>query len=109
MRGRLLHTINSLALSVTCGEMCIRDSSSRVENCAPAREWMWVEAQRPKAAEPPALFIRATRMPSITRKIRMPTLLLSDNLATMPPSSLKNRVLMAKMCIRDSPGTGGAG
>ena len=54
-----------------------------------------MEAQRPKAAEPPALFIRATRMPSITRKIRMPTLLLSDNLATMPPSSLKNRVLMA--------------
>ena len=39
-----------------------------VANCAPARVWMWVEAQRPNAALPPALFIRATRMPSITRK-----------------------------------------
>ena len=64
-------------------------------NCAPARLWMWVEAQRPKAAEPPALFISATRMPSMTRKARMPTLPESDSLVIMTPSSLKNRVFSA--------------
>ena len=69
--------------------------STKVANCAPARVWMWVDAHRPKAALPPALFIRATRMPSITRKTRMPTLLESASFATIPPSSLKNRVFSA--------------
>ena len=56
---------------------------------------MCFDAQRPKAAEPPALFIRATRMPSMTRNTRMPTLLLSDSLAIMPPSLWKKRVFRA--------------
>ena len=42
-----------------------------VSSCAPRRVVTALEAQRPKAAEPPALFIRSTMMPSITRKIRM--------------------------------------
>ena len=36
--------------------------------------WMWVEAQRPKAALPPALFIRATRMPVSYTHLSMPSL-----------------------------------
>ena len=42
-----------------------------VISCAPQRVFTALVAQRPKAAEPPALFIRSTMMPSITRKIRM--------------------------------------
>ena len=34
----------------------------------------WVLAHSPNAADPPALFIRQTMVPKITRKIRIPTL-----------------------------------
>ena len=41
---------------------------------APTRLLMFFAAQRPKAAEPPALFIRHTMAPRMTRNTRMPTL-----------------------------------
>ena len=40
---------------------------------APTRVFTWVSAQRPKAAEPPALFISATMIPSRIRNRKMPT------------------------------------
>ena len=98
MLGILVALMNKAGGSAAFGRWAstkIMIPSSRVANCAPARVWIWVEAHRPKAALPPALFIRATRMPSMTRKTRIPTLLLSDSLDTMPPSSLKNRVVRA--------------
>ena len=39
---------------------------------APARDLMCVAAHRPNEAEPPAAFTRATMMPSMTRKTKMP-------------------------------------
>ena len=45
-----------------------------VANWAPALDLILLLAQRPKAAEPPARFIRDTMTPKITRKIRIPTL-----------------------------------
>ncbi len=65
-----------------------------VANWAPTRLWMCRDAHAPKAAEPPTLFIRATIIPRMTRKIRMPTLPEPDSLETIPPSSLKSRVLI---------------
>ena len=38
-----------------------------VASCAPTLDLMWLLAQRPNAAEPPALFIRQTIAPRITR------------------------------------------
>ena len=48
-------------------------------------------------------------MPSITRKTRMPTLLESDNLDTMPPSSLKKRggQRQLKIAVGVEQGAGG--
>ena len=45
-----------------------------VASSAPALVLILLLAQRPKAAEPPALFIRHTIAPRITRKIRIPML-----------------------------------
>ena len=53
-----------------------------VISCAPARDLTDLVAQRPKAAEPPPLFIRSTMMPSSTRNITME----KSALATMPRS-----------------------
>ena len=51
--------------------MKISTPSSMVSSCAPTRDLTAFLAQRPNAAEPPALFIRSTMMPRTTRKIRM--------------------------------------
>ena len=51
--------------------MKISTPSSMVIICAPERVFTDFLAQRPKAAEPPALFIRSTMMPRMTRKIKM--------------------------------------
>ena len=56
---------------------------------APTRVLMCLPAQRPKAEAPPALFIRATIMPSTTRKTMMPTFQESAKLVMMPPSEKK--------------------
>ena len=52
--------------------MKIRQPSMMVASCAPTRLLMWVSAQRPKAALPPALLIRATITPRMTRNRKIP-------------------------------------
>ena len=55
-----------------------------VASCAPARLLIWVEAQSPKAAEPPVRFSSCTIMPRMIRKIKIPTFHLSDNTVSIP-------------------------
>ena len=47
--------------------------SRMVAICTPIFDFTCLEAQRPKAAEPPALFISETMLPNTTRNTRMPT------------------------------------
>ena len=56
---------------------------------APARVLMWVSAQRPKAAEPPARLMSATMAPRMTRKSMMPAL--SATAGTMPSLMMASR------------------
>ena len=69
--------------------------SRKVANMAPARVLMWVSAQRPKAAEPPARLMSATMAPRMTRKSMMPALSAtagvspSFTMASSAPSGLK--------------------
>src|SRR3712207_5757141 len=58
------------------------------------RELMRAEAHLPNAAEPPALFIMATRQHSMTRTTRIPIFLGFESLLIIPPFSLKTRVFM---------------
>ena len=58
-----------------------------VASCAPTLVLICFDAQRPNAAEPPALFIMATMMPKSTRNIKIPTFQLSDSFAIKLPSS----------------------
>ena len=55
-----------------------------VASWAPTRVLMPFAANRPKAAEPPALFIRLTMAPRITKNTRIPTLLSSVRTPMMP-------------------------
>ena len=48
---------------------------------APVRDFMWVFAHLPKAAEPPARLISATMMPSITRNINIPDVPATDSIS----------------------------
>ena len=48
--------------------------NKNVASIAPARVLICAFAQRPKAADPPVLLIKATIMPRITRKIKIPAL-----------------------------------
>ena len=57
-----------------------------VISCAPARDLTVFFAQRPKASEPPVLFIRSTMMPSTTRKTMMAMLPESATVVTIPLS-----------------------
>ena len=63
-------------------------------SCAPILVLIRLDAHLPNAAEPPALFISATNIPSITRKIRIPIFQLLASLNTIPPLSLKNMVFI---------------
>ena len=67
-----------------------------VASCAPTLVLICLEAQRPKADEPPAVFIMATMMPKSTKKIKIPTFPLSASLDTILPSSLNNMVFMVR-------------
>ena len=51
-----------------------RTPTTIVASCAPTRLLIWELAHSPNAVDPPALFIRQTMVPKITRKIRIPTL-----------------------------------
>ena len=55
----------------TPANMCLVVVGDVDPSCAPMRDFTAFLAQRPKAAEPPALFIRSTMIPRTTRKIRM--------------------------------------
>ena len=58
--------------------------SSTVTICAERRLFTRCVAHSAKAAEPPALFMRATMVPSMTRKMSMPTFQLSAMECMMP-------------------------
>ena len=72
--------------------MKIRQPSSMVDSCAPARLLMRLEAHVPKAAEPPARFISCTIVPRMTRKTSMPTFHLSASTVMMPFGNVCSRV-----------------
>ena len=55
-----------------------------VTSWAPTLDLICVFAQLPKAAAPPDLFIKATIVPSITKKNKIPTFHGSDTCLTMP-------------------------
>ena len=55
---------------------------------------MCFDAHFPNAAEPPALFNRDTRIPSITRNTRIPAFPESESFAIIPPFSLNSMVLI---------------
>ena len=57
-----------------------------VISCAPPRVFTDFLAQRPKASEPPVLFIRSTMMPRMTRNTMMAMLPESETVVTIPLS-----------------------
>ena len=71
---------------------------------APALVRMFFSAQRPKAAEPPAAFTSATRMPSSTRNRKMPAL---SARAVMRPSLMMRSTVFtgAKSAAKRAPRT----
>ena len=82
--------------------MKMRIPRTKVAKEAPTLVLMFLAAQRPNAAEPPAAFTRATMMPSSTRNRKMPAL--SEMAATRPSLTIMSSAPMGeKFCANSAP------
>ena len=83
--------------------MKMRIPSTKVARDAPTFVLMFFEAQRPKAAEPPAAFTNATMMPSSTKNRKMPAL--SEIAATKPSLTIISSAPMGEKPFANSAPT----